>query len=143
MNAENKRHFFRVSFPHPLCAELKIIGTPDTLETKTGKIAIHDMSAGGMRFRSDINFTNELHILFEAKFTALGKPYKLLGQILRAKEIHSPIYEYSAKFSLGAQAESDLVHILNMLSIKLKKTKVLSSCSFCTEEELKQFNIHH
>jgi hypothetical protein len=141
MNYENKRSFFRLSFAHPLCAEFKRVGLPDTLEPKTSKIAILDISGGGMRFRSDINFTEELYVLFEAKFTGLGKTYKLLGQILRMKPVHSDIYEYSAKFSLNESDESALISLLNSMSIKLRKTKVLSSCSFCTEEELSRFHL--
>ncbi|WP_248926535.1 PilZ domain-containing protein [Paenibacillus hamazuiensis] len=141
MNTENKRSFFRLSFVHPLCAELKIIGLPDDAEVKTAKIAIHDISAGGMRFVSDINFSEELNVLFEVKFTALGKPYKILGQLLRVKEVKPQIYEYSTKFSLNEPEESALVSMLNALSIKLRKVNVLSSCSFCTDEELAQFKL--
>ncbi|TBL78224.1 PilZ domain-containing protein [Paenibacillus thalictri] len=141
MNRENQRSFFRLAFEHPLCAELKIIGLQDGLETKTGKIAIHDVSAGGMRFWSDIDFTNELNVLFEAKFIGLGKPYKLLGQILRIKEVKPRIYEYSSKFSLSEAEESALISLLNAMSIKLRKMKMLSSCSFCTNEELELFQL--
>jgi hypothetical protein len=143
MTTNNQRSFFRLSFNHPLCAEFKLIGEATDDAMKQSKIAILDISAGGTKFISTIDFTDELHSLFEIKFMALGKPYKLLGQLLRCRTIHAGIYECSSRFSITEAEENALTSVLNNIAIKMRKAKslTLTNCSFCTQEELAEFHI--
>ncbi|MBP1156179.1 MULTISPECIES: PilZ domain-containing protein [unclassified Paenibacillus] len=137
MSVNNKRSFFRVEFQHPLCAELKIIDYEVIdPESKIVKAALVNLSAGGARFYTASPLPEEDHLLVELKFTAMGKEYKPVGTIARSILPEEGHYEYSAQFSLDETDTAALTGMLNQMSVKLRKTPVLTGCSFCTDEDL-------
>lgn len=141
MNIHNKRSFFRLPFQHPLCAELKIIDSDDIVpESRIIKAALLDLSAGGARFYTAAPLPEDDNLLVELKFTAMGKVYRPIGTIARSILQEEGHYEYSAQFSLNETETAALTGVLNQMSVKLRKIPVLSGCSFCTEEELREFN---
>lgn len=141
MNIDNKRNFFRLPFQHPLCAELKIIGYKEeaTPESRIVKAALLDLSAGGARFYTAAPLPEDDNLLVELKFTILGKEFKPVGTIVRTHTSEERHYGYSAQFSLDETAIASLTGVLNQMSVKLRKHPVLSGCSFCTEEDLLEF----
>lgn len=140
MNINNMRSFFRVEFQHPLCAELKIIAYEEIdPESKVVKAALVNLSAGGARFYTAAPLPETDHLLVELKFTAMGKEYKPVGTIVRSILQEEGHYEYSAQFSLNETDIAALTGTLNQMSVRLRKTPVLSGCSFCTDEDLLEF----
>ncbi|MCZ8518909.1 MULTISPECIES: PilZ domain-containing protein [Paenibacillus] len=133
----NKRRFFRLKLQHPLGAELRMVGVHDTQTIRhTLKTALLDISAGGARFIATGPLPEEKHLLFELRFTALGKDYKPLGVMVRKVETAGGHPQYCAQFSLDEQDTASLASVINQLSVKLRKNPVLSSCSFLTDEDL-------
>ncbi|MFB6363882.1 PilZ domain-containing protein [Paenibacillus elgii] len=139
---KNKRSFFRLRFQQPLCAELKLIGMADLEpEFKTRKAALLDLSAGGARFFTAAPLPDESRLLIELKFTALAKEYRVLGLLVRSGQTETGHPEYCIQFSHNETETAALTSMLNQLAIKLRKTTVISQCSFCTEEDLAEFGI--
>ncbi|NHN31599.1 PilZ domain-containing protein [Paenibacillus agricola] len=140
MTSYNKREYFRLSLQIPLSAELKIIGINEvSVETKYAQIVVVDISAGGLRIHAKLDLPLHIDLLLEFKFSLFDKQMKILGTITR-KSMYSPeLYEYGIRFSLDDHTHSLLIGKLNLLHIRLKQTKVVSSCSFCSEEELVKF----
>ncbi|AFC32053.1 PAS/PAC and GAF sensor-containing diguanylate cyclase/phosphodiesterase [Paenibacillus mucilaginosus 3016] len=132
----NKRRFFRLKLQRPLGAELRMVGVHDShTVTRTMKTALLDLSAGGARFIATDPLPDEKHLLVELRFTALGRDYKPLGVIVRTVDTGGHP-QYCAQFSLDEQDTATLASVINQLSIKLRRSPVLSSCSFVPEEEL-------
>ncbi|WP_284638823.1 PilZ domain-containing protein [Paenibacillus silviterrae] len=140
MTNDNKRGFYRLQFIHPLLADAKLIGFDGLeLDYKMVKAALLDLSAGGARFYTDAPFPDEGNLLVELRFMALGKEFRLLGLVVRTIRPVEEHYEYCVQFSLDEADTAALTSIVNQMSIKLRKTPVLSNCSFATEEELLAF----
>ncbi len=139
---KNKRSFFRLRFQQPLCADLKIIGMADLEpEFKKTKAALLDLSAGGARFFTAAPLPDERHLLIELRFTALAKEYRTLGALVRSGRTETGHPEYGIQFSHTEKETAALTGMINQLAIKLRKTAVISQCSFCTEEILAEFGI--
>lgn len=135
--AENKRRFFRLAFSHPLCADMKMIPLEDVdLDNRSTRVGIVNISGGGLKFVSPMKLPDDVQMLLEFKFVMLNKEVKLLGQIVRRMETER--FEYSVNFTLDDNQLSSLIQLINTLSVKLRKQPRLSSCSFCTDDEMLQ-----
>jgi hypothetical protein len=140
MNANNKREYFRLSLQIPLAAELKIIGINQvSVDTKYAQIVVVDISAGGLRIHAKLDLPLHTDLLLEFKFSLFDKQMKILGTIARKSKYDHDLHEYGIQFSLDENTHSILIGKLNLLNIRLRQTKVISSCSFCSEDELKSF----
>jgi c-di-GMP-binding flagellar brake protein YcgR len=142
--ATNKREYFRLSLQIPLSAELKIIGINQiSVDTKYAQIVVVDISAGGLRIHAKIDLPLNIDLLLEFKFSLFDKQMKILGTIARKSMYNQDLYEYGIQFSLNEKDHSVLIGKLNLLHIRLRQTNVVSSCSFCSEEELTDFYSSH
>lgn len=141
MTTTNKREYFRIALTIPLSAQLKIVGINNSeVDTKYASICVMDISAGGLRIRSKLDLPIHIDLLLEFNFSLFQKDIKVLGLIVRKTTLSPALYEYGIRFSLNEQQHSELMGHLNLLSIRLRQSKVISSCSFCTEEEMQQFS---
>jgi hypothetical protein len=133
---QNKRHFFRLAFATPLCADMKIIPLEDVeIEQRSHRVAIVDLSGGGLKFISPVKLADDFQMLLEFRFVLLNKELKLLANLVRRLD-EGERFEYSVRFTIDDSEQSNLVQLINTLSIKLKSARTLSSCSFCTEKEI-------
>lgn len=140
MGTENRRSFFRLTFPIPLGADLKIIGTDDIdPEAKLYKAALVDLSAGGARFFTQDPLPEIPGLLAELRFISLGKEYRPFGPIVRTILTEPGHYEYSIQFSLDDSDTTALTGMLNQLAIKLRRKPNVAGCSFLTPEESAEF----
>jgi hypothetical protein len=144
MSTVNKREYFRIGLKIPLSAQLKIVGINNTLvETKYASIFVTDISAGGLRIHSKLDLPLHIDLLLEFTFSLFHKDVKFLGTIVRKSTLTSTLFEYGIRFSLNETQHALLTGHLNLLSIRLRQSSMITSCSFCTEEELKEFYAVH
>lgn len=144
MAVTNHREYFRLSLQIPLSAQLKIIGINQIMvDTKYAQIIVVDISAGGLRIHSKLDLPLNIDLLLEFRFSLFDKQMKILGTITRKSIFKPELFEYGIQFSLDEHAHSILIGKLNLLHIRLRQTNVISSCSFCTEEELNDFYSNH
>ncbi|PYI55787.1 PilZ domain-containing protein [Paenibacillus flagellatus] len=140
MSSDNKRSYFRLMLPVPLSGTLKIIGLNNKkIDSKLAVVLIHDLGAGGMRIHAKHNFPIHPDLLLEFRFRLFHTEHKHLGTIVRKSSHTDTIYEYGIVFSHDENERQSLLHHLNMLDLKLRSANRLSSCSFCTDEELESF----
>ncbi|MBD0382445.1 PilZ domain-containing protein [Paenibacillus sedimenti] len=140
----NQRESFRINLQIPLSAMFKIIGIQnEATDTKYTKISIKDISSGGIRIHTPLDLPVNMSLLLEFTFTLFSQDVKVLGTITRKSMLHASLYEYGIKFSIAdIQLEQQLRSHLHMLSTRLRHTNVLSSCSFCSEEEMVEIYSH-
>jgi hypothetical protein len=136
--ADNKRSFYRLSFEHPLCSDLKIVGAyGKEMESKKTRVVVKDISAGGLRFSTRLNLPPEANMVLEFRFTLLDKEVRTIGVIQRKWEPDDThMIDYGVKFTIFENDEIALSGMINNLAVRLKRSPMLSSCSFCTEEDL-------
>jgi hypothetical protein len=140
MSTANKREYFRIGLQIPLSAQLKIVGINNTsVDTKFASICVTDISAGGLRIHSKLDLPLNIDLLLEFSFSLFNKEMKVLGTIVRKSSLSSSMYEYGVRFSMNETQHTQLMSNLNLLSIRLRQSNIVSSCSFCTEEELNEF----
>ncbi|MFD0694584.1 PilZ domain-containing protein [Paenibacillus sp. GCM10027628] len=145
MPLSNQRENFRINLQIPLSAMFKIIGIHNkATDTKYTKISIKDISSGGIRMHTPLDLPVNMSLLLEFTFKLFSQDIKVLGTITRKNMLHESLYEYGIKFSIAdIQLEQQLMSQLQLLSARLRHTNVLSSCSFCSEEEMAEIYSHH
>lgn len=137
---QNRREFYRLTLHIPLSSRFKIIGFNQTeVNSNSSYIYIVDISAGGLRMHSKLDLPVREGLLLEFRFQLFNRELCVLGTIIRKKNIQDDIYEYGIEFTLNDSVRENLLGQLHLLSIRLKNTPVLTSCSFCSEEELNRF----
>lgn len=140
MMTPNKRQFYRLTLQVPLAAKFRIIGFNNTqLLSNNGTTYIADISAGGIRIHSRLDLPLMQSLLLEFDIELFHSKLKLLGCVLRKQPLENGIFEYGVEFILDNPLREQLLSHIHMLSIRLKHNQVLTSCSFCSEEEWKEF----
>jgi hypothetical protein len=140
MVANNKREYYRLTLRVPLSARFRIIGYQNArLETNSSSIYIADIGAGGLRMHSRLNLPLNEGLLLEFNVELFHEELVILGAVLRKKPLQDGIYEYGVEFIMNDSLRQRLLSHLHMLSIRLRQTEVLASCSFVSEEEMRRF----
>lgn len=134
---KERREHERIVFQYPLFAKLMIncLGRKTVSIKKFAPVYIQDISAGGIRFISDLDLPDERKILYLFETKILDQTLKLDGEILRKTEGKS-FFEYGARFIIDKEEQDSLLILLNNLTTKLKETPLLKSCSFYTKADL-------
>lgn len=137
---QNKRQFYRLTLHVPLAAHFRIIGFQNTeLISSNGTTYIADISAGGIRMHSRLDLPLLESLLLEFDIELFHSKLKLLGCVLRKRLLYEDIFEYGVEFILDDIMREQLLAHIHLLSIRLRHSRVLSSCSFITQEEWKEF----
>lgn len=118
-----KRAHFRCDMLKPFEASATIISV-NTILTNLNKpimIKIFDLSVGGMRIQSAIDFPIQAKLILEIKFHLEGEHFSILFQPIRRRRVGTLI-EYGGKFKNISQTdEIRLGRILNQYKLKAKK----------------------
>jgi 2-hydroxy-3-keto-5-methylthiopentenyl-1-phosphate phosphatase len=97
----SRRAFGRVKFNEPIISTIELI-TPsfnDRLKA-TGEIEIVviDMSAGGLKFVSKLEFTVNYLAIYKIRIVLESKNLELNGKIVRKRKLTNQFYEYGVQF---------------------------------------------
>lgn len=138
---DNNRKHFRLELHIPLKAEFKIISINNfRVNSKYTNIFIKDLSAGGARIHSKLNFPADGSLLLEIGFIILNTQFKLPGTIMWKKlYLQNLVIEYGIQFSLTENQQKLLLSKLHLLSTLLKNKNRLSNYNFCSDEEITAF----
>jgi hypothetical protein len=140
VSINNQREYFRIGLQIPLSAQLKIIGINKILvDTKFAQIFVTDISAGGLCIHSKLDLPLHMDLLLEFNFSLFDKQMKVIGTVTRKSNLENALFEYGIQFFIDENLHKELLGKLNLLHVRLRQTNVISSCSFCSEEEMKQF----
>jgi len=107
---------------------------------KPTKILIFDISSGGVRLHTRIDFPTTMNMIVRVTFTLLGDQIQLIGELKRKKVIREHLFEYGISFITDHAEQQMLNGHINTLAVRLRKTLTnhIKSCSFSTEEEIKE-----
>lgn len=137
---ENRREYFRIQLIYPLCSDMTIAEIRGkTIETGKTEVLINDIGPGGMRFSSNIKLPINPDILLKVQTQILGKLIELYGPIVRMGEMEKGIYEYGLKFLIDEKERSQVIPLLNELSLRLRQNPFLPNCSFIQTDRSNYF----
>jgi hypothetical protein len=139
LEGQNRRKFFRLPLPHPLSSDVTIIRIKDNvIESGSAQVLIEDIGPGGLRFVSDIKLPVTPQVILEFETKILHHTLQLPGYIVRKIDREKILYEYGVKFTLDYNEHKELFQLLQLMSIRLKRTPVVGGCRFATTEELER-----
>ena len=118
------REYFRMPLHIPLGAKITISKIKNSnIETSKAHIAISDISAGGILFRSSLNFPITEDIILEIETKILNNYIKIFGKVIRKKAIADNYFEYGLEFILDEIARKPITKLMNDLQVHLKRNK--------------------
>ncbi|MBN6186821.1 PilZ domain-containing protein [Aneurinibacillus sp. BA2021] len=137
MEGQNRRQFFRLPLPHPLSSDVTIIRIKDNaVEAGKAQVLIEDISPGGLRFISDVKLPATPQVILEFETEILNNTIQLPGYIVRKLPREDELYEYGVTFTLDEAVYTELIPLLQLLSIRLRRTPIVGGCRFASNEEL-------
>lgn len=139
----NNREFFRIQLKNALCSDLMVVKVKDKhVKTGKAKVLIDDISAGGLRFISDLKFPPNSNVILQFETEILGKVLLLYGYIVRNQEVEKGIYGYGLKFVHDQKKCDFLIKLLNELAITLRRNPIIKG-NFISIDKIKYFKQHH
>ncbi|MGC5327196.1 PilZ domain-containing protein [Brevibacillus sp. SYSU BS000544] len=134
-----RRTYFRLQFNPPIQAEMTIVRVKGkTIETGIVSILIEDLSAGGLRFLSNLKIPATEHIILEFKLTLLGQYVKLLGYVVRNIPVSDEIEAYGVAFTIDEEVHNLITRLLNVAALRQRKKMPLYQTALC-ETSIEEF----
>lgn len=120
----NRRGFFRIEFKNPLGADMSIfkIGGKKVSLGST-EVIVFDISAGGLRFLSDMKLPVKSGIVLVFETTILEKELSLYGNVVWTKPYKDQIFEYGLEFVFGEKHREAMLQLLNQLQMSIRSKK--------------------
>ena len=120
----NRRDFFRIKFKKPLGADMSIfkIGGKKVSLGST-EVVVFDISAGGLRFLSDIKLPvkSDIVLIFETEI--LEEELSLYGNVVWMKPYEEEIFEYGLEFVFDEKHREVMLQLLNQLQINIRNQR--------------------
>ncbi|MGV8981478.1 PilZ domain-containing protein [Clostridium sp.] len=131
---------FRVKLFYNLTSEIKIESISGKKTDLNGtKVLINDISPSGLKFISNLTLPVNPAVIFNLKSLILHETINLFGHIVWAEESVGGLYEYGIKFIQDDSKEQYLIKLLNTLQISIRRSPLVSGCSFYTGNSIKYF----
>ncbi|WP_176560331.1 PilZ domain-containing protein [Brevibacillus dissolubilis] len=124
----NSRNFFRIELDNPLLADMTIVEMRgQSIETGAASVLIDNISAGGLRYLSNLKLPASQHVILEFEVTILQYPIRLLGYSVRRREVAEDLYEYGVMFTIDDELQDFMVRLMNELAMRLRRTPSIMS----------------
>lgn len=129
--SENRREYYRINMQFPLCSGMTIISFKGKkVSLGHSKALIEDISIGGMRFTTNVEFPVQPDIILEFKTKIMNEVVKTNGVIVWKQEIGENLYQYGLEFNISELERDHLSHTLNTFTLKMKNDPLLGGCDF-------------
>jgi hypothetical protein len=104
------------------------------VKTKSIHTCIEDIGPGGLKFVSSLKLPVASEILLEFELHILNETHKLLGWVVRKQQRNEGAWEYGVQFHIDEITRKKYIALLNDLSIRVYKYKMLWSYRACMEK---------
>lgn len=122
MEQSNQRHFFRIPLDPKPCGKISILKIKeDFIETKNREVCIEDISAGGVRFITDLDFPLVDDVVYSFEFELLDQVFVICGKLVRREEVDIEVYEYGLRFLHFEKDTTTLVRTLNDFAVRQRR----------------------
>ncbi len=129
--SENRREYYRINMQFPLCSGMTIISFKGKkVSLGHSKALIEDISIGGMRFTTNVEFPVQPDIILEFKTKIMNEVVKTNGVIVWKQEIGENLYQYGLEFNISELERDHLSQMLNTFTLKMKNDPLLGGCDF-------------
>ena len=139
---ENRRNLFRVSLAVKMCGDISICKIKENVvESGISNICILDISAGGIQFKSKLDFPIE-DILYKISFTLYDRLYEIKGPLKWKRDNKNNTFNYGMMFCQTEKEREDLAQVMAKLMIQVKRN-VDGLYSTCNNKcpNLKELNL--
>lgn len=141
---ENRREYFRIEFHRLLEADMTIVqirGREITVDST--KVLIKDISAGGLRFITDIDMLDQKDIILLFKIQLIENEIKLQGHFMWMEDMDNDLYQYGVEFKIDEMGRTYLIKILNQIQVKMRNDILFTEGSFITQTPVDYFTMRN
>ncbi|MCY0894425.1 MAG: EAL domain-containing protein [Acidibacillus sp.] len=131
----NRRQYFRVTPNYPIIATMTVSSIRGRLlHIGYSEVLIHDISAGGLSFISNLRFASISEVVLRFKVCVVNRYVDCDGKIVWSNELAGGIFQYGIQFIMSESSREHLIQDLNELTIQLKiKKDKIGEMKFFTE----------
>lgn len=120
----NRRDFFRITFKKPLGADMSIFKVGGKkVSLGSTEVVVFDISAGGLRFLSDIKLPVKSDIVLVFETEILDEELNLYGNVVWMKHYQDEIFEYGLEFVFDEKHREAMLQLLNQLQSNIRNQR--------------------
>jgi diguanylate cyclase (GGDEF)-like protein/PAS domain S-box-containing protein len=124
----NRRDFFRIKFKKPLGADMSIFKVGGKkVNLGSTEVVVFDISAGGLRFLSDIKLPVKSDIVLVFETEILDEVLNLYGNVVWMRHYEEAIFEYGLEFVFDEKYRETMLQLLNQLQFNIRNQKGLDN----------------
>lgn len=135
-----RRKFFRVKFIQLLEADLTILEIKGKkINIGNTKVLVKDIGPGGLCFISSIRFPVEQNMVLQFSTELIGEKITVYGHPVWTEQIDDKLFQYGIEFRADENERMELIRILNMVQIKMRKNILFAEGSFFSGNHVQYF----
>ena len=116
-----RRDFYRINLPVKMCGKIAILRADErVVNNKAKKICIIDISAGGFKFRTDLDFPIDGEV-YKLGFSLYDEEYEIEGKIKWKNRYKHIAYDYGVEFTPSEKERDALVNKITSLMNDTKR----------------------
>lgn len=130
MLREERRKYFRVSFPQPLPGEMSILDIQGGHgSSRKAKILIENMGPGGLSFLADLLFSSDKGYVLQFTTRLNNEEVTVNGKLIRVREADPDHYRYDIEFDIDENERMKLTGLLNLAQARIRKKAAVAEKS--------------
>lgn len=142
--AQYKRRNYRISFPYPLEADLRLVSIGDkSTENGVTKVLIENISVDGLKFVSTLSLQVKGDVIYQFETELLGVAVTLKGSIVWKEQVNETLTEYGIQFITNEKEQASFSITLNSFVILLKNSSTLPPYRKVDKDRYQYFNYKH
>jgi len=131
---------FRIKLFYNLHSDIKIKSVNGIIiDSSSTKVLINDIGPSGLKFISNLTLPVNPSVIFNFETLVLDETISVSGYIVWQDESFSGLCEYGIRFIHNDSEEQHLIKLFNTLQISIRRSPLLSGCSFYTGDLIKYF----
>lgn len=91
------------------------------MEIGSAEVLIEDLSAGGLRFLSNLKMPANDQLVLQFETVIFSQPIKVYGHVVRTSSWEYDYYEYAVRLTMEEAVHQELNRIVNRLAIRFRQ----------------------
>ena len=131
-----RRSFYRIDLLFPLSGKMTLT-TFQGRQVNLGKteVIIDNIGPGGIKFTSNMQLPVRPDVNYQFETTIMNYAIVVNGFIVWKNEVKDGFFEYGVEFSISEKDRDQLLKILNIFSLELKKNPFVSDSDLVQEDK--------
>ncbi|MBP1948129.1 EAL domain-containing protein [Virgibacillus litoralis] len=131
---DERRSFYRLSFPTPALGEMTIIEVNEKkVNLGSAQVLVEDIGLGGLKILSSLKLPVNSTIKLTFNIELMGEKFLLDGLLVWKDEAKRDTFHYGIEFNISEHEEDRLAGVINKMSVLLRLNHTIPDTNFINQ----------